>query len=134
MHSLVLDTNVVVSALRGGRLNRLLDLWREHAFRLCVSDGILAEYAEVLARFAFAEPALTDFRVRLENPRFACRVSPAEAIHAVPSDPDDDVFLACAVAAQADLIVSGDRHLLDLGSFRGIRIVTPAEALEILGT
>jgi len=50
----------------------------------------------------------------------------------IVADPDDDHVLACAVAAGATLIVSGDSHLLDLGSHRGIRIVAPAEAAFIL--
>jgi predicted nucleic acid-binding protein len=45
-------------------------------------------------------------------------------------DPDDDVVLACAVAAQVDLVVSGDPHLVKLGQYEGIPIVTPAEAVE----
>ena len=48
------------------------------------------------------------------------------------SDPDDDEVLACALAAKADLIVSGDSHLLNLKSYQGIEIVRPAEALKRL--
>lgn len=47
-------------------------------------------------------------------------------------DPDDDHVLACALAAQANLIVSGDHHLLDLKTYQGIRIVTASEALQLL--
>lgn len=50
----------------------------------------------------------------------------------VSADPDDDIFVACAVAGQADYIVSGDRHLLDLGQHEGIRIVRPAIFLMLL--
>lgn len=45
-------------------------------------------------------------------------------------DPDDDAVLACALAAQADLIVSGDADLLVLKQFQNIRIITPAEAVK----
>jgi predicted nucleic acid-binding protein len=49
------------------------------------------------------------------------------------NDADDDEVLACAVAASADLIVSGDKHLLSLGGqYKGIRIITPAEAVRIV--
>ena len=51
----------------------------------------------------------------------------------VPGDPDDDQIVAAAVAAEADLLVSGGRHLLALGRYRDIRIVTPAEAVGLLG-
>jgi len=52
----------------------------------------------------------------------------------VPGDPDDDHFLAAAVAAKADLLVSGDNYLSSMGNYGEIRIVTPAEALRILAT
>ena len=55
-------------------------------------------------------------------------VTPFAIPTAVSADPDDDQVIAAAVAAHAELIVSGDRHLLDLGSHQDIRIVTPAEA------
>lgn len=60
-------------------------------------------------------------------------VVPAIIPPAVIDDPDDDALLACAVAAKADLIVSGDPHLLRLEHYQGVAIVTPAEAVERLG-
>ena len=59
-------------------------------------------------------------------------VEPVESPR-VARDPDDDQVLACALAAQAEIIVSGDRDLLDLGTFRNIRILTATQALAILG-
>lgn len=53
-------------------------------------------------------------------------------LHVVADDPDDDKFLDCAVAAQAEIIVSGDEHLLSLGSFQGIQILTPAAFVVLL--
>jgi len=58
---------------------------------------------------------------------------PSHIPRVVPRDADDDHVIACAVAARADLIVTGDRHLLELGGFRGISIVKPAWALEFVG-
>lgn len=55
-----------------------------------------------------------------------------DEIEIFTSDPDDDHVLACAMAAQAEFIVSGDRHLLDLKEHQGIRIVTAAEAVALL--
>jgi len=60
-------------------------------------------------------------------------VSPPAAPREVPGDPDDDQVIVAAVAAGADLLVSGDHHLLALGSHQNIRIVTPAEAVRLLG-
>lgn len=59
----------------------------------------------------------------------AILVQPTAVPRVVPNDPDDDHVLACALAAHANLIVSGDRDLLDLSNYQQIPIVTPAEAL-----
>jgi predicted nucleic acid-binding protein len=58
----------------------------------------------------------------------------ANTMGAVPDDPDDDIVLACVVEGMADFIVSGDRHVLDLGEYRGIPIITVREFLERLQT
>ena len=59
-------------------------------------------------------------------------VTPVERISEIASDPDDNKFLECALAAQADAIISGDRHLLDLGQFRRIPILDPGAFLNWL--
>jgi predicted nucleic acid-binding protein len=64
----------------------------------------------------------------------ALLVIPTEAPAVIADDPDDDHVLACAVAGEADYIVSGDRHLLTLGEYRGIRILRPAAFLALLDT
>ena len=64
--------------------------------------------------------------------RYAVVVPGETIVRAVPDDPDDDAVLACAVEAEADYIVSGDRHLLVLGSYEGIHILRAAEFLAIL--
>ena len=56
-------------------------------------------------------------------------VKPAEGIHGVAPDDEDDLILATAVAADADFLVTGDKGLLALGEFRGIPIVSPREFL-----
>lgn len=54
-------------------------------------------------------------------------------LRVVPDDPEDDVVVATAVAARADYLVTGDRrHLLPLGSYQGIRVVTPRQFLDLL--
>ncbi|HEX8228447.1 MAG TPA: putative toxin-antitoxin system toxin component, PIN family, partial [Chloroflexia bacterium] len=59
-------------------------------------------------------------------------VHPTVPIDAIASDPDDNKFLECAVAGGADYIVSGDKHLLSLGEYEGIRILSPADFLRVL--
>jgi predicted nucleic acid-binding protein len=57
-------------------------------------------------------------------------VTPGEFLDAVPADPTDNRILECAVAAGSEVIVSGDKHLLGLGNFRGIEIVSVGEFLQ----
>lgn len=60
-------------------------------------------------------------------------VNPVSIVSIIPNDPDDDHVLACALAAKADFIVSGDRHLLELGVYQNIRIVTASDAVQHIG-
>ncbi|MCH7661097.1 MAG: putative toxin-antitoxin system toxin component, PIN family, partial [Euryarchaeota archaeon] len=83
--------------------------------------------------------ATIDFRSEQRREEFvqeyhevATLVEPEEELQVIDADSDDDVFLECAVEADADYIISGDTHLTDLGSFRGIEILRPAEFLERL--
>src|SRR5574340_433204 len=124
----VVDTNVLVSAFYGGTPAGVLQLWREGRLTICVTDDILSEYAEVFSRFPRLAAAAGEFMVALAAREGVLHVEVTEQVTAAP-DPDDDMFLECAVAARADVIVSGDRHLLALGQFRGIPIQTPTESL-----
>ena len=63
---------------------------------------------------------------------FAERVEPDSRVNAVPEDPTDNRILECAVAAKSDYLVTGDKHLLKLGHFGTVKILQPAEFLEIL--
>jgi len=74
---------------------------------------------------------VTPLGIVSEIRRLAVMAAPVSVPRVVANDPDDDHVLACALAAQADLIVSGDRHLLGLGgNYQGIAIVTPAQATQ----
>lgn len=133
----VLDTNTLVSAVLSphGPPRRLLDAARAQVFELRSSPVLMAELLDVLAREKFATrltaAGLTPLGIVGEIRRLAVMVSPAEVPRIVPADADDDHVLACAVAGQADPIVSGDKHLLGLGgSYRGIAIATPTEAVQ----
>ncbi len=136
----VLDTNTLVSGIisAGGPPRRLLDCARTQAFEWYSSAILLAELLDVLSRDKFARrlevAGLKPQGIVADLRRLASLVAPADVPRVIFADPDDDHVLACAIAARAELIVSGDRHLLDLGSnYQGIRIVSPAEAVSLLG-
>jgi uncharacterized protein len=124
------DTNVYISALQfDGRPDQLLRLARQGLMRLAVSEPILAEVRRVLGE-KFRRPpdevAEADRLIR----GFADVVQPTRQLAVGTEDPDDDRILECAVAAGAHVLVSGDKHLLRLGAFEGISILTIAAFLE----
>jgi putative PIN family toxin of toxin-antitoxin system len=131
----VLDTNVVVSALIwGGNPLALLEAAAEGRIELFTSPVLLAELETVLRRPHLTR-RLRSVRgdVRLALRLYAERtgvVTPGVVARAVPDDADDDHVVAAAVAAGADVIVSGDQHLLGVGLYQGIQILRPVEALE----
>ena len=131
----VLDTNVLLSGLLWhGTPHTLIERVREGTLFLISSPALLAELAEVIARSEFeiilARSNTSRERSLAELRALAEVNDPAPLTTPVCRDPDDDAVLALAIAAHADLIVSGDRDLLDLRRFQDIAIVTPAEALR----
>jgi putative PIN family toxin of toxin-antitoxin system len=136
---LVVDTNVLVSAfLWEGTPGRLIELAGEKECRLFTSRILIDELAEVLQRKKLAKQVqATGFTAEqmLHNyQKLATTVTARRLAQQVSRDTDDDAVLACALAAQADLIVSGDDDLLVLKQFQGIRIVTAAQAVKSFTT
>ncbi|MBI3149636.1 MAG: putative toxin-antitoxin system toxin component, PIN family [Betaproteobacteria bacterium] len=133
----VLDTNTVISGLLwDGPASRLLVAARERRIELFTSAALLAELADVLPRVKFAKKRaaaqLTPEQLAHRYALLAATIIPADVAPRVEDDPADDAVLACALAAYADLIVSGDAHLLNLARFHGIPIVKSAAAIDIV--
>ena len=126
----VFDTNVVISNLWPGVSRRALGLWRDQRLIALTSEPIIQEYLEVLARFPVAPADMQEFVALFTDPMRTLLVHPHESIKVVVNDPSDDKFLECAVAGNADMIVSGDKHLKLFKSFRGIPILSPSALLE----
>jgi putative PIN family toxin of toxin-antitoxin system len=133
----VFDTNVVVSSLFwNGTPFQLLEAVRNGRLDLATSLALLAELRGVLARSKF----VSYLKEQGETPTslaagFAlfCRIaSPGPIPPTVLQDPDDDAVLACAISAEAQAIVTGDKHLLALREFQGIKICSAAELLRQL--
>ena len=134
----VADTNIVVSGLlwEGGPPRRLIDAAFAGEIELYTSAVLLDELADVLTRAKFARKlsasALSAEQLVWRYARLAKRIRPDTVERVVPGDPDDDHVLACAFAANVELIISGDHHLRALGSYRGIRIVNSATAISLI--
>lgn len=133
----VLDTNVIISAtlIRGGNEDQILHAWQHGSFELVLSPPILEELGRAL------------FYERLRKFRWMTDGEVAELLRALAGggivvagrvkikasrDPDDDKFLAAAIEGVAEFVVTGDRDLLDLKSYRGVRIVRPARFLTTI--
>ena len=134
---LVADTNTVISGLLWhGAPRRLLDAARAGKVSLFTSAVLLAELDDTLSRAKFAarlERAGVTRRVLVQGyATLATVVKPAAIPPAVLADPDDDAVLACAVAAQAQAVASGDSHLLNLKTYQDIPILTVNELLALL--
>lgn len=131
----VLDTNVLISSvISTGTPHTVVVAGFQGEYQIVVSVATLTEFRETLLkypdRFHMDEE---EIQREVETIRyFAEFVIPEEDIAVVDDDPDDDKFLEVAVAGNVDYLVSGDRHLLDLNSYRGIDIVTPREFYDYL--
>jgi len=130
----VLDTNTIISGIFWkGAPRQLLDLARSGKFTLFTSPELLIELTNVLGREKF-NSRLTLAGTSVEElvmgyASLAKTVRPKKIVVVIKQDPDDDKVLACAKAANAEIIVSGDNHLLRLNEYDGIQINTASELL-----
>ena len=133
---IVIDTNVWVSGLLWrGMPWSLLRLAEKGQVELCMAPSMLAELAEVLS-YERLQPRLeqlgltpSELVAYAMNLASMFEVQVPEGAPIVVADPDDDIFLRCAIVAGADYVVSGDRHLLALGEYAGIPILTVRDFL-----
>ncbi len=127
----VLDSNVIISGvLFGGPPACIMEFALRERIACFTSLPILDEIRDVLQRPKFGlspDQALS----LIEDLHDLCViVTPTRHIRAVDADPDDNAILECAVAADAETIVSGDSHLLGLVKWKHIRILSPSDALK----
>ncbi|MCX5820189.1 MAG: putative toxin-antitoxin system toxin component, PIN family [Deltaproteobacteria bacterium] len=129
----VLDTNVFISSFFGGNPRTIIDLWKDGRLTLCLSQDIFDEYIEVLRRLGLDNtPELEELLKLFATGFHIVFTTRTPEIHVV-ADPDDDKFIACALALKGGCVVSGDKALVDVRLYQGIKIVTPREFLEIMG-
>jgi len=127
----VIDTNIIVSSFRGGNPRKVIDLLDEAAFKFCISPSITEEYFRVLQRFPFTKEELEKIIYYCETAESVSSIFETPRLDIVKNDPSDNKFIECAVALNADYIVSGDNDLLVIERYEHIQIVTPREFVEI---
>ncbi len=126
----VLDTNVIISSilLDKGNPHKIVDLAIEQKIHNHTSPDLLHELEDKLRNKFKESEEYIQRQINLVS-SYSEITESKEKIKAVPDDPKDDMVLECAVACNADYIVTGDNHLLKLKEFRGIKIVASKDFL-----
>ena len=133
MLRVVLDTNVLVSAMiSNGKPRELLRKGIDNQFSIVTSDLILKELATVLRRPKFKTSEDEIHRIILAIIWSSEITNVKTKFKAVKEDPKDDMVVNTAYDGHADIIVTGDKHLLEMENFRGIKIITIKNMLELL--
>lgn len=121
-----IDTNVFISGIFfTGPPYQILQAWRKNIIKIVISPAILEEYQRVSEGLIEKFPnidLIPIFNMILSRSKM---VSIKKLSHQICDDPDDDKFIACALVSNTKLIVSGDKHLLKISGFEGIRVVKP---------
>ena len=130
----VIDTNVVVSGLFWrGPADDVLAAWLIGRVEWIVSAGILAEYHTTLQTLEKKYPPPDSAWAFLRGISLSARLTiPADLEGQICADPDDDKFIAAAIAGHASTIVSGDKALLKVDGYHGLRILKPVTFLKML--
>ena len=132
MLKVVIDTNVFISALYlpESKPAKVVLLARRKTILNVISPPILQEVERIIKKKLLWDNSKTQSAIRrIKN--FSEEVQPQERLAIIADDPDNRI-LECAVAGQADFIISGDYHLLDLENYQGMKIVNPARFLEAI--
>ena len=134
----VLDANIFISSLIASRGHpaKIVDKWRNREIEVIVSPAIIGELDRVLGyeRLQKKYRRIREEREGLIDDlrNFATIVEPQQKLSAVKADESDNRYIECAVASGTNYIVSGDPHLLDVGNYQGVRIITPATFVTLL--
>ena len=128
----VIDTNIFVSSFFGGKPKKILDLWKTGMLTLCLSNDILDEYVQVLQRLGLENEIeleeLLGFFAKGINILFTQKTP---NLRLIKDDPGDDKFVERAVALQAGYIITGDRALKAFEEYKGIKILSAHDFLNI---
>lgn len=133
----VVDTNILISATFWlGSSSKVIREAENHKITIVISPQIIEEYAEVLCSKeiqAKIKKKNLEMKQTIQKIIEITEITDIKTkITHIKDDPDDDKILECAIDGKADYIVSKDKHLLNIGKFRGIKIITPEDALKII--
>jgi putative PIN family toxin of toxin-antitoxin system len=129
---LVLDTNIYVSNLISEKGNpaKIVRWWLEGEFDVLVSQPIIDEmlrvsgYERIQKKYAQVRENRLEYAALIAEQ--ALWIEPQEKLDVIAADESDNRYVECAVAGGAQYIITGDEHLLELGEYEGIRVLTPA--------
>jgi putative PIN family toxin of toxin-antitoxin system len=134
----VLDANIYVSSLISDKGNpaKIIKRWLVGEFEILLSPAIIDEILRVTAYGRIQRKYTKVGENRLEFVELLSKnslwIEPWEKLAVVPNDESDNRYLECAETGGAQYIVTGDKHLLELGSYKGILIITPAAFIALL--
>lgn len=134
----VLDVNVLISAVISplGAPGRVLRFWEQDKFEIATSPPILSElervirYPKVQVKYKIPAEFVQQFLSMIQGG--AIVIEPLIELTTIKEDPSDNRYLECAIASEFSYIITGDKHLLDLNTFEGIQILSPAAFLALL--
>ncbi|MGD2249056.1 MAG: putative toxin-antitoxin system toxin component, PIN family [Candidatus Methanofastidiosia archaeon] len=132
MIRVVLDTNILVSGIFWrGNPYKILQTCFQNKLSLIISPAILEELQDVLRtekKFELTKNDISSYMRLLIS--HSTLIEPVQTIDAIKDDPDDNMILECAAEGKADYIISGDKHLLSLNEYSGIKILSAREFLQ----
>lgn len=132
MLRVVPDINVLVSAfISKGNPHRIFRKCERKEIKLIVSDDILEEFTGVIGRKKFGLNKARIYKVTSIVKKSVDIIKPKTTLNIIKDDPSDNKILECAVSGNADYIISGDKHLLGLQEYRGIKILNSSDFLKI---
>lgn len=130
---ITIDTNIMVSALGwNGAEASVVEMILESKLELYLSTEILSEFFRVVKypKFRFTDSEIDGFIGRLLSNSVI--VNSSQPVKVIIDDPADNKILECALEGKSEYIISGDRHLLNLGEYEGIKILRAADFLKVL--
>jgi putative PIN family toxin of toxin-antitoxin system len=118
MIKVVIDTNVFISSFFGGNPKKIIDLWKKGEIKLCLSREIVDEYVEVLKRLGLQnENELQELLNIFSEGHNIIFSATTPSLKIIEQDPDDNMFIECAVALGCSHIISGDKHLQQVNNY-----------------